>query len=126
MDVSPCMNKASYNTQVERAGVLRETGKTAEAMDLLTRLSEEEPQWPAASLVMGKILWDMGRLEDASVVFDRAIQASPKLEIASLGKFHTLWEAKRHEEALSEIRRFQNISFSSDYQDILENLQEKG
>jgi len=64
----------------------------------------------------------MGDFEEASEVFYRAVKLSPKLQGVSKGLFYSLWDLGKKVEALEEIKRFQSISHSDDYQKILKAL----
>jgi hypothetical protein len=50
---------------------------------------------------------------------------SPDLESVSKGLFHSLWKQGKLVEALEEVKRFQSISDSEDYQEIIREINEK-
>ncbi|MEI6075352.1 MAG: hypothetical protein WCS94_07255 [Verrucomicrobiota bacterium] len=109
----------------ESANRLRKAGDTAGAIRILRGLVADYPKMSAAYLVIGDILWDDGKLPAASVAFRVATKHFPKLEIASLGLFHTLWRQSRTDAAFAEMKRFQSISHSQDYKEIVDDILQK-
>ena len=92
------------------------------AIRVLRALVADFPKMSAAYLVIGDILWDDGRLPAASAAFRVATKHFPKLEIASLGLFHTLWRQSKTDAAFAEMKRFQSISHSQDYKEIVDEI----
>lgn len=117
---------ADYKSRFESANRLRKQGDPNGAIRVLRALVAEFPDKAAAYLVIGDILWDEGRLPAASVAFRAATRRFPKLEIASRGLFHTLWEQSRTDAAFREMKRFQSISFSQTYKEIIDEILGEG
>ena len=67
-------------------------------------------------------MWDEGRLPAAAAAFRVATKRFPKLEIASLGLFHTLWQQSKSDDAFEEMKRFQSVSHSQDYEEIVHEI----
>ena len=116
---------ADYKLRFESANRLRKAGDAAGAIRILRGLVADYPKMSAAYLVIGDILWDDGKLPAASVAFRVATKHFPKLEIASLGLFHTLWRQSRTDAAFAEMKRFQSISHSQDYKEIVDDILQK-
>jgi predicted Zn-dependent protease len=117
--------KEEVTKQFSEAGKFKQAGQFESAKKMLLDLQEKDPQSTAVLAVLGDVYWDMGLLEDAVGVFKRAIQLSPTLEAVSLGLFHCLWKLGRRVEALEEVKRFQCISNSEDYTEIVKEINEK-
>ena len=83
------------------------------------------PKKAAAYLIIGDILWDEGRLPAASAAFRIATKRFPKLEIASFGLFFTLWRQSKIYAAFEEMKRFQSVSFSKQYKEIVDEIRHK-
>jgi len=64
-------------------------------------------------------------LNEAASAFEHAVELAPKLEAVSKGLFHCLWEMGQRDKALEEIKRFQSISDSKDYREIIREIIEK-
>lgn len=117
--------KKEFEKQFSEAVKLKKTGQFECAKKILLDLQEKDPQSTAILAVLGDICWDMQLLEEAVSTFRRAIELSPTLEAVSLGLFHCLWELGKHEEALEEVKRFQSLSDSEDYREIVKEINEK-
>jgi predicted Zn-dependent protease len=113
---------ADYKSRFESANRLRKTGDAEGAIRVLRALVADFPKQAAAYLIIGDILWDEGRLPAAAAAFRVATTRFPKLEIASLGLFHTLWRQSKTDAAFAEMKRFQNISHSQDYKEIVDEI----
>jgi predicted Zn-dependent protease len=112
-------SSADYKLKFEKANQLRTAGDADGAMRILRGVIAEFPKKPAVYLVIGDILWDTGRLSAASKAFKVATKRFPKLEIASHGLFHTLWQQAKADAAFEEMKRFQAVSHSRDYEKIV-------
>jgi tetratricopeptide (TPR) repeat protein len=92
-------------------------------------LSAAVKEYPVSAPVHG-LLGDMyfcGLRQPAKAIphYEKATQLAPKSERASLGLFHSLWKLDKVVEALEEMKRFQTISHSNDYAEILAEILEK-
>lgn len=97
------------------------------ALRILSKTVAEFPECAAAhGLMGGLLLCELNKAEKAIAPFQEAVRLSPHSEKASHGLFHSLWESGRRREAKKEILRFQKISRSKDYEEIVEELKYKG
>ena len=112
-------------TQFSEATKLQDAGQLESAKNLLLELAEKDPQSTRILAALGLVCYDLGLWKEAVDVFKRAIELSPALEGVSKGLFHSLWKLERHVEALEEIKRFQTISDSEDYREIVKEINEK-
>ena len=101
---------------------LREQGKFEEALSHLKELDSLAPKSINYLLTIGDIYLKLNRESNGLECFRRAIQIEPEHEMASLSLFHALWDLDLTEEALAEIRRFQEVSHSDDYVEIIREL----
>lgn len=108
------------------ANGLRESGQLEAAEEILVRLAGDNPKSTEILAVLGDVYWDLGRLDDAVQTFRRATGLSPTLELVSLGLFHCLWKLGKRDEAMEEIMRFQTISDSQEYREIVEAINKEG
>ena len=113
---------ADYKLRFESANQLRKAGDADGAIRVLRALVSDFPKQAAAYLIIGDILWDEGKLAAATAAFRIATERFPKLEIASLGVFHTLWRQSKTDDAFEEMKRFQSVSHSRDYQEIVDEV----
>jgi predicted Zn-dependent protease len=111
--------------QFSEAVKFKEAGQLKAAKELLIDLAQQDPKSTAILAVLGDVYWDLEELEEAISTFRRAIEIAPTLEAVSLGLFHCLWKLERREEAMEEIKRFQTISDSEDYRQIVKEINEK-
>ena len=119
-------NDFLHNEKIFQDAVkLRDQGKFNEALAVLERLFLKDPRNLAILLVMADLNWDLGRLDKAADFFKLAIDSSYNSEPASLGLFHCLWKMGQKVEALDEMKRFMSISYSKDYAEILNEINEK-
>lgn len=96
------------------------------AVRALSAIVGEYPKCAPAHGLMGSIyLLKLNKPRKAVDCFEKTIQLSPKSEMASLGLFHSLWKLDRQIEALEEMKRFQQVAHSKDYDEILAEIQEK-
>ena len=109
----------------QEAVKLRDQGKFDEALVVLERLFSKDPRNLAVLFVMEDLNWDLGRLDKAADFFRLAIDVSHNSETASLGLFHCLWKMGEKVEALDEMERFMSISYSKDYEEILNEITER-
>jgi len=108
-----------------KAMTLKDEGKLEESLIYLKEIESEFSNSVQFSLAMGNIYRKMDRSNEALVCFRKATRLDPKFEFASLGVFHTLWDLDMIDKALAEIRRFQTISHSEDYVEIIKELHDK-
>jgi predicted Zn-dependent protease len=116
---------ADYKSRFESANRLRKDGDADGAIKILRALVADCPKKAAAYLVIGDILWEEDRLSEAAAAFRVATERFPRLEIASLGLFHTLWRQSEIDAAFAEMKRFQSISHSQDYKEIVDEILQK-
>src|SRR2546422_10900845 len=109
----PCSK--DYKLRFRRGILLKKKSDTHGAMRVLRQLIAEFPKHAAAYLIIGDILWDEGKLPLASKQFRATTKQFPKSKIASLCFFLTLWEQGKTDPAFDEMKRFQSISFCSEY-----------
>jgi predicted Zn-dependent protease len=112
----------NYKLRFRDVSQLRDQGDADGAIRVLRQLIAEFPEKVAAYLIIGDILWDESKLAQASKQFRTATKRFPKSKIASLGLFHTLWQQSKTDAALDEIKRFQSVSFCSDYEEIINEI----
>jgi tetratricopeptide (TPR) repeat protein len=117
--------KEEFKKQYSEAVKLHEAGQFESAKKLLLDLAEKDPKSTAVLAILGHVCLDMGDLDGAVSIFKRAVELSPTLEGVSLGLFHSLWKLEKHVEALEEVKRFQSISDSEDYREIVKEIKEK-
>lgn len=111
---------------LQQAIDLKNAKDYAAAIRVLADSIREYPKCAPAHALMGSIyLHKLKQMSKAVDCFQKALHLSPKSEGASLGLFHSLWEANRQVEALEEMKRFQAVSHSKDYDEILAEIKEK-
>ena len=96
-----------------------------EAIPFLEELVKRKSDCHAFLAVLANAYRNTNRLADAEHYFRLAIQQRPDWEMSSLGLFHSLCAQSKYEEAIEEIKRFQSISYSSDYEEIVRTFNAK-
>jgi len=117
--------KVELDEQFAEATKFQDTGQLESAKKLLLELEKKDPQSTRILAALGLVCYELSHMEEAVSVFQRAVEISPTLEGVSKGLFHSLWKLERQVEALEEIKRFQTISDSEDYREILREINEK-
>jgi len=106
---------------------LKDRGQFSEAAVLLTETVKQFPKSASAHGLLGAIYYSSLRQPKEAIPFlKRAVRLSPKSEMASLGLFHSYWNTDQQVEALEEMKRFQAVSHSQDYDEILAEIMAKG
>jgi predicted Zn-dependent protease len=121
----PLRMKKELRESYDRAGEFMDAGDLTAAKSILLDLSIQDPSSPAILAVLGNVNWKMGKLEEAAAIFRRATELRPKLEAVSLGLFYCLWDLGKRVEAMEELKRFQTISDSQNYREIVKEINEK-
>lgn len=114
-------------TEIERrmyaeAANLSENGRLIDAIPILEQLAYGRPDCAIFLAVLANAYWEADRIQDAERWFRLAVLARPTWEASSLGLFHCLWEQGKKEEALDEIKRFMEISYSDEYVAIVKSI----
>jgi hypothetical protein len=106
---------------------LKNRGDFTGALEVLSAVVEDFPGCAAAYGYIGGIHhFDLGDAKKAAPYWSMAVQLSPRSELCSLGLFHSLWNLELHDAAKAEMRRFQSVGHSIDYDEITAELREKG
>jgi tetratricopeptide (TPR) repeat protein len=117
--------KEELEKQFSEAIKFQDAGQLESAKNLLVELAEKDAQSIRILAALGSVYYDMGNWDEAVSVFKRAVELSPALEGVSKGLFHSLWKLGKQVEALEEVKRFQTISDSEDYREIVKEINEK-
>lgn len=111
--------KTSTDTAFKRrfnaAISLYRTKQAARAVEALRLVAIEFPNEPSVHGYLGIVLLKLGNAELAARHFEVAAHLSPRNENNSLGLFHSLLKLGRKREAVAELKRFQSVSHSDDY-----------
>jgi tetratricopeptide (TPR) repeat protein len=120
-----CNNLEEANMAFRKAHQLEEAGEFEDALKIREELAIALPFSKKILLPLGKLYQILGKVEQAEVVFNDTIKHYPECELASKNLFHFLWNNDRRNEAMEELGRFQTISHSEDYMDIVREINEK-
>jgi tetratricopeptide (TPR) repeat protein len=102
-----------------------DAGNHEEALAIRKALVKFDPTRNRFLLVLGRSFENLGKLEEAEIFFRKAIRLYPDLELASKHLFHFFWDRGLTDEAFEEIKRFQSVSHSDDYMEIVREINEK-
>jgi predicted Zn-dependent protease len=114
--------ESDFELKFNRAIKLRDSGALEEAYNVLLELDREKPSDFPVLLIMGHVCWELERLDEASQLFKSATILAPKSELASLGLFHMLFKSGKTDDAFEEMKRFVSISYSEEYERLLEEM----
>jgi predicted Zn-dependent protease len=115
------MDRVPEAAQLRVEGTLREAieldekGKTAEAVQWLTKLVNE---FPESGLTHGYLAWMLARthnLREAMQHGRLAVNFEPASERVSLLYFRVLWSAEEYQQAFDEMKRFSAHGHSEEY-----------
>ncbi len=96
----------AYDTMLEEAARLRDLGRHDDAISILRRVLECDPQNVAALIIIGTIYSTLNRFNDAAAVFVQARTLRPRHSLVSAGVFHSCLDAGRIDDAIAEARRY--------------------
>jgi tetratricopeptide (TPR) repeat protein len=114
------------NQMLEEAIRLKNERDFSGAVKILRMAVRLYPKCSPAHGLLGGIYFSfLNRPAAALPHCKKAAKLAPKSEMASLALFHSLWELDRQVEALEEMKRFQTISHSRDYDEILAEIKTK-
>ena len=112
------MYKSSFDSAIK----LYRSGDSARAVESLRLLAIDFPNVTSIHAYLGLVLLELSNAIQAARHFDVATHLSPGDETVSLGLFHSLLESGRRKEAVVELRRFQSVSHSDDYDAIADDM----
>lgn len=107
-----------------QAFALEEAGDLQQALSIRERLIEYSSQDERYILSMGRSFATLDRMGEAEDWYRKSIFLYPYSEMSSLQLFHFLWNLDRTDDAFIELRRFQSISHSDDYAEIVGEINE--
>jgi tetratricopeptide (TPR) repeat protein len=120
-------SKAELDQYLEDAIRLKNRKEFQAAVDVLRKAVKKYPQSAAAQGLLGSIyLYELDNAKKAVTCFRKTARLSPHSESASLGLFHALWETDKQAAALEEMKRFQRVSHSKEYDEILHGILKSG
>ncbi len=111
-----------YKSRFDAAITLYRTGRVAQSVEALKLVAIDYPNSPAVHGYLGLVLMKVGQPELAARHFEVATHLSPTNETASLGLFHALLETGEKKLAIVELKRFQSVSHSDDYDAIAADM----
>jgi tetratricopeptide (TPR) repeat protein len=86
--------------------VLKRTGKQAEALQMIERVIEEDPQMPLAWIDRGQLLEKMQRDLEALHAYSRAAELRPNWDVPAGGRARVLARMQKHTQVLPLLRPF--------------------
>ncbi len=110
--------KSRFNVAIK----LHRSGQSAQALEALKSIAIDFPNEPAVHGYLGLVLLKLGNPELAARHFEVATLLLPQSEISSLGLFHSLLESGNKKQAIRELKRFQSVSHSDDYDAIAADM----
>ena len=111
---------------LDRALSQKNDGEFRAAVKTLIETTRAFPSDSFSHWLLGAILLsELKQTKKAIPHFQTATRLAPLSEKASLGLFHSLWGTDQRLEALEEMKRFQTVSHSKDYDEILAEIAEK-
>jgi Flp pilus assembly protein TadD len=105
----------NYRQQFDAAITLVRDGKVALAIEALKCVALEYPNESAVHGYLGLVLFRVEQFALAVRHFEVATKLSPKSELSSLALFHALRAINKHKAAIAELKRFQSVAHSADY-----------
>ncbi len=102
-----------------------ENGRFEDALELRKALFKYSPTEAKIIISMGESFYSLGMHKQAEQYYRKAIKLHPKLELASLRLFHFLWDRDLTDQAFEEMKRFQTVSHSDDYMEIVREINKK-
>jgi Flp pilus assembly protein TadD len=103
-----------YHNKCEEAQSLFESGRSAEAVDLLKTVLTEREDFDGGYSTLGVIYARMGRLSDALTVLRRGLEVQPANFLIASPYIHLLLEARRFDEVIRVITADGRYPFDKD------------
>jgi len=126
------LTNTEANEIFEKANKLEELGELEAALKIRKQLAKDFPNSKLLLITLAKSLQELNKLDEAELYYKKTVKLAPKWELASLQLFHFLfdneggrWKEDRFDEAFDEMRRFQSISHSDDYVEIIREINDK-
>lgn len=111
-----------FKRRFKSAITLYRAGEVARSVEALKLVAIEYPNEPSVHGYLGLVLLKVGDSALAARHFEVASRLSPLNENNSLGLFHSLLELGRKREAIAELKRYQSVSHSDDYDAIANQM----
>lgn len=109
----------------DRAAEFKKIHDYEGSLSLLLPLLERWSTSAGFHMLVGDNYWKLGSFVTALSYFRKAVELDEKLELASLGVFHSLIQLGDISAAITEANRFQAVSHSHDYEEILKKYREE-
>ncbi|HEX4028257.1 MAG TPA: tetratricopeptide repeat protein [Rhizomicrobium sp.] len=100
LDAALALRPDDADAHLNRANVLKVTGRAQDALAGYARALELKPGWPQAENNRGTVLRDLGHYQEALAAYDRALAATPDYAEALNNRGIVLQDLKRPAEAL--------------------------
>jgi predicted Zn-dependent protease len=97
-------------------------GQTRAVVQTMRELVRRRPKSGLLAAVLANALASLGEMDEAERYFQRAVGLAPKSEKVSLGLFHCLWGQGKTDAAFEEMKRFECLAHSPEYQAILNGI----
>jgi len=104
------------------AFALEEAGDWEGALPTRRELLAFLPSEEKFILALARNLSNLGRVTEAEEWYRKSIFIHPYSELSSLHLFHFLWGLEQTDDAFIEMKRFQSISHSDDYMEIVREI----
>jgi tetratricopeptide (TPR) repeat protein len=102
--------QVSVEKALELALQWREEGRRDEALDLIQRITQAQPQYAAARMVLGAMSHETGDFATAISQYDQAIVLDPRLDGAYFNKGRALYSQQQYPQAIAEFTNVLNIN----------------
>jgi len=116
------MTDSIRQEKIKAAHALMNENKYVEAMPILEALSKEFQESRNVLMLSALCNQNLGNIDQAETLFKRAVARAPKHEKASMGLFFLYHDEGRFGDALRELLRFQEVSFSQDYKEMKDRI----
>jgi superkiller protein 3 len=107
--VAQADEQVSVEKALEVALQWREEGRRDEAIELVTRITQQAPQYAAGRMVLGAMAQEAGELQTAIVHYDQAIALDPNLNGAYFNKGLSLYQQQMYPQAIEQFTSTLNI-----------------
>ena len=111
----PSNDKLIVDALMNQAMSLTKKKQFADAVRLLHETARRFPTSAAVWGLLGSAEFQCANWLAAARAFRQTTKLSPMSEMASLGLFHALRASNKHKQAVTELKRFQAVSHSADY-----------
>jgi predicted Zn-dependent protease len=118
----PSDEKKIVDVLLDRALAHSRKGQIEQAAEVLRAGVRIFPDHASLWGLLGSMEYQLKAWQRSAKAYREAVRRSPESKLASLGLFHSLMHLGKQRSAIAELKRFQSVSHSDDYDAIARQM----